>query len=285
MRTSYLALAVTAIAGVVVAGCGSAGGDATGTATGGTATGGSAKPAKVAYLTYTYNDYTQAEEKGLKEAVEPGGGSVTVFNGNFDAQKQQQQCQDAITSQRFNVIVLDPSDAPLGVLCATAAKAANIPVIAVENPVGPNRDTIEPQLPGVVGSSVMTQKAIVDGQMQQLRAACAGLDPCKVIAEIAAPGDPLTSKIVRAARAEPNVEVLQVLAAEYDPGTIAKEMPDALTAHSDVDVFLSAADSQALATIGAFKQAGLFGKVKIIGNGGSRLGKPAIADGTLFSTM
>jgi ABC-type sugar transport system substrate-binding protein len=49
-------------------------------------------------------------------------------------------------------------------------------------------------------------------------------------------------------------------------------------------VFLSAADTQALAVVPALKQAGKLDQVKLLGNGGSRLGAKAVADGTMFAT-
>ena len=292
-RPRVLALgAIVAAVALAAAGCGSSddgGSTASGTSAGTSAstTGGAGgKPVKVAYLTYALTDYVQAEEHGLKSVIAPDGGSVTVFNANFDPQKLTQQCQDAVTSGRYNAILLAPVDMATGKPCVAAAKSANIPVVTIETQVGTDPNSIEPQVPGVVGVVTIPQQANADALLGVTEKACAGQDPCKIIAEVANPNDPLTNLVVKTVKDKmPNADIVQVISGQYDPSVIAKAFPDALAAHPDATVFLSAADSQALAVVPALKQAGKLGKVKLIGNGGSRLGAKAIADGTLFGTV
>jgi ribose transport system substrate-binding protein len=240
----------------------------------------------VAYVTYALTDYVQAEEKGVKSVVEPDGGSVTVFNASFDPQKLTQQCQDAITSGRYNAILLAPVDSPSGKPCAAAAKAAGIPVVTIELPVGDDPNNITPQAPGIVGvvaGSIPTNAEAIAGLTKK---ACAGKDPCKAIVELAFPSDPLTNAVLDAVKKDvPNIDVVQTVVGQYDPSIIAKVFPDALAAHPDTNVFVSAADSQALAVVPALKQAGKLDQVKLIGSGGSFLGKKAIEDGTMFGTI
>jgi ribose transport system substrate-binding protein len=285
-----LALAVfLGSAALGVAGCGSSSGGgtappATGAATGATTSGGG-KPVNVAYLTYALTDYVAAEEKGLKRVIEPTGGKVTVFNANFDPQKQTQQCQDAVSSGRYDAVLLASVTPPTGVPCATAAHAAGIPVATIENQTGTSVEDINPQVPGVVGVNTIPVGSNAKALADLTAKACAGLDPCKIIAEVATPNDPLTNAVVDAVKKLPNADVQQVISGQYDPSVIAKAFPDALSAHPDTEVFVSAADSQALAVVPVLKQAGKLGKIKLIGNGGSRLGAKAIADGTLFGTL
>lgn len=285
------AMTLVAVLGVLaLTGCGSSDGDSTstsgstGASTSGPATTASKTPPKVAVLHYALNDYSQVEIDGIKSVVDPAGGSVDVFNANLDPQKQQQQCQDAITSKRFNVIVLAPSSPPLGVPCATAAKAAGIPVIGLEIPTGRDANTNELQTPGVVGNATYTSEDVATGQQDLLKKACEGLDPCKTIVEITVAGDPTTEAYVTKAKELPNVDVVSVVAGQYDPATIAKKIPDVLAAHPDTNVILFAADQQLEASVPAVKSAGLFGKIKLIGNGGGRPSKTEIADGTMFAT-
>lgn len=284
MRLSRVVIVVAVLSLSVLAGCGDDDSSSGSANTGTSAAAEQSKPAKVALLHYAYVDFNQAEEQGVKSVVEGAGGSVEFFNANFDPQKQMKQCNDAITSGRFNVIMLVPVDSPLGIPCVQAAKAANIPVIAFEVGIGKDRTTVDPQLAGVVGSVVSIRDEVVADQMKLLKAACEGIDPCKVIVEISRPGDPITGAYVTAAKKVPNVEVVATVAGMYDPGVIAKAMPDVLSAHPDANVFLAAADSQATAVLPILKEAGLEGKITLIGNGGSRLGKQAIEAGTIFGT-
>lgn len=291
-QTRAFALAVVTTAALGVAACGSD--DDASTSTGGAAasTGASTsgdsggKPVDVAYVTYAYTDYVQAEEKGLKAAVEPDGGSVRVFNANFDPQKLVQQCQDAISSGRYDGILLAPVDSPSGKPCAAAAKAADMPVVTIENPVGDDPTNIEPQVPGVVGVVSLSIPRNAESIAGLTTKACADKDPCKIIAELAFPSDPLTTAVVKRVKSDvPNAEIVQTIVGQYDPSVIAKAFPDALAANPDTDVFVSAADSQALAVVPALEQAGKLGQVELIGSGGSHLGKKAIEDGTMFGTI
>ena len=199
--------------------------------------------------------------------------------------KQVQQCQDAIQSGRYNAIVLAPVAPATGIPCVAAAKAASIPVVNLEGVVGQDPNDLEPQVDGVVGSVLLAPIPNAEALTEITRRACEGLDPCRVIVEVATPSDYFTNQVPKMVKEKlPNVEIVQKLAGMYDPSVIAKAFPDALSAHPDADVFLSASDSQALAVVPALKQAGKLGQIALIGNGGSRLGAKAVADGTLFGT-
>jgi ribose transport system substrate-binding protein len=287
-----LALTVVVGAGIVMAGCGSSddGGStaaATGTSAAATSTepAGGGKPVDAAYITYALTDFIEAEKQGVESVLKPAGGSVRVYNANFDPQKQLQQCQDAISSGRYNAILLGAVSSPTGVPCVTAAKAAGIPVVTIEPPVGKNQDTTEIETPGVVGSVTLAATPNADNMVEITKLACQDLDPCNIIAEVATPTDYFTNEVVKRVKAEvPNATILQTISGQYDPSVVLKAFSDALAAHPDVNVFLSAADTQALAVVPALKQAGKLGQVKLLGNGGSRLGAKAVADGTMFAT-
>ena len=274
-------LAVVA-ATLLAAGCGAD--DAAAPSGAPASAGGSADPkVNVAYLSYAYTDYVQAEEEGLKEAV-GAGGSVRVFNANFDAQKLLKDCQDAVSSGRYNAIVLAPVDPATGKPCVAAAAAKDIPVVTVETVVGDDPNALEPQVDGVVGAVAITPDRNAEPLLQLLQQACADVNPCKVIGEVASPSDPLTTRVVERVKEMPNVELVQTISTGYDPAAVAKAFPDALSANPDAHVFLSIADSQALAVVPALEAAGKTDQVKLIGNGGSRLGAKAVADGVLFGS-
>ena len=277
--------AVAAVAVVLLAaGCGSDGGSSSNG--GESADGSGGTPVNVAYLSYAYTDFVKAEEEGLKEAVEGTGGSVRMFNANFDAQKLLKDCQDAVSSGRYNAILLAPVDAATGRPCVAEAAAADIPVVAIENVVGEDVNELQPQVEGVVGTVAFTPEANSDAILGILEKACADLNPCKVIGEIASPSDVLSATVVKRVKAEmPDVEIVQTFATGYDPALVAKAFPDALAANPDAHVFLSIADSQVLAVLPALEAAGKLGQIKLIGNGGSRLGAKAVADGTMFGTI
>lgn len=279
-RGKRLPIAIAMIVGLTIvgAGCGSSSddGDTTGE-----------EPANAAFLSYDVTDFVQAEIAGMESVIEPTGGSLEVSNAKFDPQAQLKQCQDAVTSGRFNAIILAPVDGAAVAPCVQQAADADIPVVAAENPVGPDRDAIEPQLDGVVGSVVYTG-AVNGRQVSQLTIdACKGIDPCNVILELAFRADPFSAVTLEDLQAtideSPNINLAQVTEGGYDPALTAERIPDVLAANPDVDVILFEADSNAVAALPAINDAGL-DDVKVIGNGGSRQGVMEIENGNLFAS-
>ncbi|HWI21124.1 MAG TPA: sugar ABC transporter substrate-binding protein [Baekduia sp.] len=241
------------------------------------------KAAKIAYLTYSYQDYQQTEQAGMEEAVSKDGGSVKSFNANFDPGMQQKQCLDVITSRRYNAIVLSPVSSPTAVGCVKAAKNAGVPVITLEGAVGNDPSKLEPQVEGVVGVVALPPNEGGQTLSQLVALACDGKDPCKVIADLI-PGDVYGEAYDKAISATPGVKIVQRINSMYDNTRMQKAMPDALSAHPDADVLITIGDNTAVAALPAIKDAGLTGKIKVIGAGGSRQGAAGVKDGQLFAT-
>jgi ribose transport system substrate-binding protein len=282
VRAYHAALLGLMAAGTVAAtGCGSS--DESPTKASAATTG--AKPAKVAFLTAAITDYTKAEIEGLKKAFEADGGSLTVMNSNFDPTKLQSQCNDAITSGRYNALIVSVFEPPAGVPCAKAAARADLPVVAADVPIGTDYNQLEPQVDGVVGGVYITAESNGAAGAKLVKQACGDINPCKVIAEVVTPTDQVTGQIVKDLKKDPQIKVVQVLATHYDPAEVAKQLPDALAAHPDTNVFVAGADSQALAALPAVKSSGRDGKLIVLGQGGSRLGAEAIADGSLGGSV
>lgn len=239
----------------------------------------------MAFVTAAITDFTKAEHSAIEQEIEKSGGSMTVFNSNFDPQKLQAQCADAVNSKRYNVIVVSVFEPPTGVPCATVASAAGIPVIAADTAIGTDPNDLEPQVEGVKGGVYITPEANAAGVVELAKSACEGLDPCEIIGEVVTPTDQVTNYVLDAvAEQVPNAKIVQKIVTGFDPSVMAQKMPDVLSANPGVDVLVAGADSEALAALPAIKQSGMLGKLKILGNGGSRLGAKAVADGTLFGS-
>jgi ribose transport system substrate-binding protein len=273
-------VAAVAALSAITAGCGSD------SSSSGSDSGGSkAKTAKIAYVTYAFTDYEQAMIKGMKEKIGPGG-KVTVLNANFDAQKQTTQCQDAVHSGRYNAMVLGAVDSATGIPCVTAARAAHIPVALIENPVGKDPDSYQPQLPGVVKTVVLPPSANGAAVAEETKLACADRNPCVVVAEIATPTDSTTNAAADAvAKAGPNIHLVQKIVTQYDPGVLAKAFPDALTAHPDMNVFVAVADSSLSGVYPTLEAAGKSKQIRLVANGGSVAGTEDVRRGRIFATV
>lgn len=118
--------------------------------------------------------------------------------------------------------------------------------------------------------------------------ACAGIDPCKVLAETAGPTDPLTNVPItwlKEGKGGANVKVVGVFATNYDVAQVPGALLNLLQANADANVLVGIADDTALAAYNVIKSRGLAGKIKVIGNSSSSDGVEAIKAGKLFGTI
>lgn len=294
-RRPFATTCALALGLVVLAGCGSSSDDdSTRTSASSTAAAAPSTPAttttaakavNAAFVATTFSSYVQSQQDGMEEVLKPNGGSIKLFNGNFDPTKVNSACQDAVSSGRYNVIFLQVLDPPVGVPCVKSAKAAGIPVVAMSNAIGTDPNDLQPQIDGVVGGVYLTPEGNAKGSVEQVTAACEGVTPpCKVIVEIGTPTDPLSNQAADAVAKLPGVKVVQKFASNYDSGVVAKTLPDILTAHPDANVYMSLSDESGLAGLPAIKAAGLSGKIKVLGSGGTPSGAKAVKSGAFFSS-
>jgi ribose transport system substrate-binding protein len=82
----------------------------------------------------------------------------------------------------------------------------------------------------------------------------------------------------------PGVELLQWEAADWDTNKAYEATKQLLAAHPDADGVWTANDNMAIGAIAALKEAGLAGKVKVVGTDGIPDAFDAIAEGTQAST-
>ncbi len=110
----------------------------------------SAAKVKVAFLIATTSaGYTRGMLTAARKAAKANNVDLTVFDAQFNPQKQLAQCQDAIARNTFQAIVTLPASSPAMVPCAKLAKKAGIPLISTDTPIGTNLAKGEPTVPGV----------------------------------------------------------------------------------------------------------------------------------------
>lgn len=250
------------------------------------ASNGDDKAPRIAWLTPLVTEFVQAEETGLKRHLAKVGGSYRQFDATFDPQKQLRQCSDAITSGRYNSMIIYPVDGTAIRSCIREAEQANIPVVALEIAIGPEPNEVEPQLDGVVGSITYPGVTSAEERWPIVQDACGDADPCKIILSIAFRADPFNAAVLRRFQElakEDGDEIVAVLETKYDNNETVKKFPTALRANRDADVYVAEADNNALTAARIARRAGR--DLKIIGDGGSRLGIKGVADGTLYGTI
>jgi ribose transport system substrate-binding protein len=261
---------------------------ATGAATAAASTTASDKPVNIAYFNAVgANAYTASTLKGIEKAAAAMNAKVTSFDAGFDQNKQESQMQDAITTGKFDAFVVLPVNGTALTGVTAQAIDAGIKVVAVFNNIGPDLDSIEPQVDGM--TSVVAQKLSVNGQLlgDEIVKACEGVDPCKTVYM---PGSfkQATEKIrldalKKVVGSHSNIKLIASAEGGYLADPAFKASTDVLSANKDVSVFATSGDQMMTGIIKAVEDAGMSGKIKLIGDGTTVEGVGWVRDGTIIA--
>lgn len=232
--------------------------------------------------------YTRALHDSVGKEAKAVGATAQTFTANFDPQKQLQQCQDAIVTQRFQAFIIQPVDGPAMVACARRAIHAGIKVVAVSNPIGPNVDTTAPQVQGITGTILESPSTMGRSLAELTIDACRGHDPCKVIYEFGPPGFSFaanTRKVFTQQLAkQAGVHIVAEGSHEFVPDKARSLTKQFLVAHPDVNVITSDDDPSAAALLKVVEQMGLQDKIAVIGGAGASEAVKLVASGKMFGS-
>jgi ribose transport system substrate-binding protein len=218
------------------------------------------------------------------------GANITTFDSNNDIQRELNNCNDAIASQKYDAFVLKAVSGPPIMPCARQAVAADIPVVVQGSPLGPEQTT-KPQVDGITGSVVTlftthgrTMAEITDKACKELKA-----NPCKVIhlyGPLAFDGASVTRKafLDRVKSDYPEIQIVGSATQNYDPDTSSTAMRQLLQKNRDVSVIANDCEPCVLAGTKVLQNLGLEDKVLQISGGGSKAGVDAITRGEIFAT-
>ena len=271
-----ITLTAVAALGLPLAACGSSG----------SSTAGTRSALRIAFLAAGVDaTYTPAQVSGLELG---SGGKVTTFNPQFDPATQLGQCQDAISQQRYDAIVITPLNNSSALPCAKAAHAAKMPLIVDGTAIGKDSNSIAPQVDGVDFSMIWVPSTFAKDTWTIIQSACAGKSECHVIMERSYVGDPLFDAVVDYVKQQSSGTKIKFVAAyesHYDPAETTSKLQDLLVANRDVDVVTFTNDPTALAGAEVISKLGRSGKIMSVGSGGTKAGVAAVAAGKLYATI
>lgn len=226
------------------------------------------------------NSFAQATWAGIQAYANTHNASATFLDSNFDGPTQVNQLQDAVTSKRYNVAIVQAND---GIAIAQPVKqaiAAGITVVVEFTPVGGKFDTAAPQIPGTIN---IIDPPTVNG----VGLAKLGLEACKTVktsgqCQVAYfqgfanyPLDTARTKAAVDALNAGGASVVSNLVGGYTPDSGRTAMQNLLQAHPGINVVIGS--SQALE--GATPLAK--GKnIAFVGNGGSTQAFAYVNNGT-----
>jgi len=295
-KTPGRSLAALFAAAAVLAGAAGCGSDDGG---GGSSSGGNSEDSKVKKVAFfgfaSANSFAQATWAGVQQAAKKNGAEAKFFDPNFDPQKQVSQIQDALTTQQYQVFVIQANDGNAVVPAIKQAISQGVTVVGEFTPIGPKYDTIQPQ----VEKLIFVGEAPVDNgnKLGQLGVqACKGLDPCNVAYLQGFKALPLdnarTDAVMQTLKGASNVKVVASPEGGYTQASGLKAAQDVLSAHPDVNVIIGSAQAiegaqQAVKGTGKLPSSPAELKkpntIKLIGNGGSCQAVKAVKAGQWFA--
>ena len=255
---------------------------------GASALSGSAKSTKtinIAYFAPLANSYVQGELDGIAGVLKKNPNvRLTKVDTGFDATKQYNSVQDAITQKKFQGFIVLALDSVGLAPAVQQAINAGIKVVNLDTPLGPRQDTVLPQVAGESGTvfDPWTLRGVWASQL--VAKACEGVNPCKVgwmsSYSVLPAEKTYHDTAMKRIKAQSNLKVV----AEVDGGAYTvqggqKTSQDLLTAHPDLNVLVAVGDQPAAGAVLSVGSAGLAGKVKVIGGCPSTISKPLIKSG------
>lgn len=235
------------------------------------------------------NGYNQAVFEGVERKAKELSADLGVTiktkiqDGQFDANTQLSQLQNAGTSGSVDGIVVVPHDGPA--LAAAFPLANAKPVAAVLNPIGPEISEMEPQVEGVISTVASPPAHGAKLQAEALVEYCKDIDPCKVGYLAGLLNSPLDVERVAAwdsvIEKHKNIKVVGTLEGAYDRDKSLTAVSNMLQANPDINGILSNADQQTMGAQIALENAGIDpASVFLTGGGGTTEAVQAVLDGT-----
>ncbi|MDG1414235.1 MAG: sugar ABC transporter substrate-binding protein [Alphaproteobacteria bacterium] len=246
-----------------------------------------AQDKQVAYLSASSaNTWLGASVIEMQKVADANGIKMVEFDAQFDPARQQAQLQDAIASGKYDGIVV----------CAIyglgltpdieEAIAAGIEIVVLNQIVGADLTTSDPQVDGIAASVLASpyRSGVRHGTLTVR--ACEGDDDCEVVFIYGIKGIPLDDAIRQGfddtIASHPNIKVVAEGEGQYlGPDGGIKATQDILQITDSFDVMVGADQSIQGAAI-VLADEGMAGKVKLIGLGGSEPAIEGVADGSWF---
>lgn len=246
-----------------------------------------AEDMNVAYLTASSaNTWLASSLAEMETVAAANGNTITEFDAQFDAARQATQMQDVISSGQYDGMVLVALNGPGVIPDVELAIAEGMKVVVLNQVVGADLMTSDPQVEGV-SASVLAAPFRSGARMGEMTvAACEGLDPCDVVYFYGIRGIPLDVALRDGFDSvvgdHSNISVIAEGEGKYlgpDQGMVATQ--DILQIHPSFDVVVGADQPIQGAAI-VLEDEGMLDDVKLIGLGGSAAAIDAITAGDWF---
>ncbi|SVA19695.1 uncharacterized protein METZ01_LOCUS72549, partial [marine metagenome] len=155
-----------------------------------------AKSYEVAYLSASSaNTWLGASVKEMQAVADNNDINITEFDAQFDPAKQTSQLQDAIASGKYQGIVVCAIYGVGLIPDIEDAIAAGIEIVVLNQIVGPDLTTSDPQVDGIAASVLASPYRSGQRHGELTVQACEGDDNCEVVFIYGIKGIPLDDAI------------------------------------------------------------------------------------------
>jgi ribose transport system substrate-binding protein len=245
---------------------------------------------QIAFLSASSANTWLASSKAAMDAVaEDNDATVTEFDGQFKPAEQSKQIQDIITSGRYQGLVIASVDGAGVIPELERAQKAGIKVAILNQVIGTDLSTPDPQFDGPVVSVLAPPVRTGEGMGTLTTQACTGKPDCKVVYLYGIKGTPIDN-----AEREGFDSVISKTAgisvvAEGEAGYLGtdggrKAVADVLQRIPNPDVIVGVGDQGIQGAALALSVAGVTG-TKLIGVGGSEAAIAGIKNGSWFGDV
>jgi ribose transport system substrate-binding protein len=284
-RSAGAALAVL-VAALTVAACGSSDDSDSSSSTTGKAAANANKPVRIAYLSFAVaNSYDAPMLAAAQTVAKDNNSTIKVFDAANDPKKQFAQLQTATSSGDYDAIIVQPIFGTGLITGVQDAIAAGKKVVNMDQILGKDMSTDQPQVEGLSGNVVFVPTEIGTKLGKLVTQACQeqSLDPCNIgyLYDIKASAlDVAIKKSFDEAVAGSPVKIVAQGESFFTPALGLKAAQNMLQAHSDLNLIVGSDQGIEGAVQALGKK-----KVILVGYGGSATGIQGVAAGKWYGDV
>ena len=282
-------------AALALAACSSSGGSSSSSSSASSAatssSSASGKTYNVAYLSYAVaNDYDKGMLANAEAVAAKNGIKITVFDAANSSNTQYSQMQTAISSGKYQGIITQPIVGTALVPLVQQAIAAGIKVVNMDQILGSNLRTADPQVTGLSGNAVFNpyNGGVTDGKLSAQACEALKANPCDVgfLYDVKASNldGAVHAGFLVGLATDPNAKITNTGQTNFTQAGGLSASQDMLTANPNLDVIWGS-DQGAEGAASAVAQAGKQGKVDIIGAGGGSIAIADVKSGVLYGEL
>lgn len=291
LRTAGVAALAAAAAGALIAGCSSAGTTASGGGGGKSSQPSAGKTLRLAYLSFAVaNSYDAPMLAAAQKAAAAGNAKLTVFDAKNSPQTQFSQLQNVISSGQYDGVIVQPILGTGLTSLVAQAVAKGIKVVNIDQILGPDYTTDQPQVQGLAANVTFIPSKIGTqlGQLAVQACQSKNLNPCNVgyLYDIKAStlDVAIHKAFVEATSGTPAIKLVAEAEDFFTPAGGLKATQNMLQAHADLGLIVGSDQGLEGATQ-ALSSAGKTGKVLLVGFGASAAGIGYVKSGAVFGDV